>query len=296
MDHNEKHSVSVDEQAFQVMETSVESIDGASIFVRYTAPDNPRGVILFIHGYGDHSGRYTHVLKHLSDSGFATVAPDHRGHGKTAALMGYVERLDAIVDDLFLLRELAAQRFPEVPVFLMGHSMGGLLAILHMQRYQVGIAGAILMAPAVLVPKDIPGIMVALSGFFSFLSPRLPVQPFFDVSKATRLPEMQEELGADPLVYKGRIRARTGYEMLWGMRRALAGLHRITVPILVLHGGDDMRVAPEATDLVFEGVSSPDKEKHVFPEAYHELMHDPDTDHVLAVVRQWLERRDVLNG
>ena len=110
-DPDEKHSRFVDKQAFQVNETSVDSIDGASVFVRYTTPEKARGVVLFIHGYGDHSGRYEHVLQCLYESGFAVVARDHRGHGKTAQIMGYVERLDDIVDDLFLLREKHAQLY-----------------------------------------------------------------------------------------------------------------------------------------------------------------------------------------
>jgi len=265
--------------------------DGVRLFFRHISPGNVRGVVIWLHGYGDYGGRYPHVFERLAQVGVATIAPDHRGHGRTANLLGYIDSLDAIVDDIFMLRQFAEEKHPGAPVFLMGHSMGGLLALLHLQRYQSGLSGCILMAPAVEVPSDIPAYMVAVAETVSRFLPTLPVQSFFDVTKSSRMTSEHAALEADPLIYKGRIRARTGAEILGGMRRAVKQLSRVTLPVLVLQGGDDFRVAPRVADRVFDGLGSIDKEKRFYPDAYHELFYDPDTEDVLAAITEWLTSR-----
>ena len=159
----------------------VAASDGARIFYRNLCPEGARAAVIILHGYQEHGGRYQHVQQYLARRGFASWVPDHRGHGRTAVVPGYMPSVDMVVCDLWLFREMIARDLgPDVPVFLLGHSMGGLITICHLERYQTGIAGAVVTGPAVMVPPNVSGLVQAISGLAGRLVPRLGIQPFFD--------------------------------------------------------------------------------------------------------------------
>ena len=274
------------------METGhVTATDGTRIFYRATVPEKPRGAVIILHGYAEHSGRYAHVMEHLSADGYGVFAPDHRGHGQTADLLGYIADFDAIVSDVLLIRSLARARCGDCPTFLLGHSMGGLITLLHTQRYPTGLNGIITSAAAIAVPPDIPKLVIKLSHFLGRIIPKVGIQSFFDADNLTRNRKIQEAVKTDPYFYRGRIRARTGSRILRAINTVLASLSSIEAPALIMHGGSDTLVPPETSDTLHNGIASADKTLKVFPEAYHEIFNEPEADEALALVSGWMQER-----
>ncbi|MFP4152741.1 MAG: serine aminopeptidase domain-containing protein, partial [Alkalispirochaeta sp.] len=120
-------------------------------------------------------------------------------------------------------------------------------------------------------------------------APRLPVQKL-DLSAGTRDEEMNARDDADPTLYRGKVLARTGYEILRTQKEILRSLSRITIPLLLLHGGDDRIISPEASELVYRGVSSAEKERVLFPGLFHEVFNEPERDEVFARTFDWADR------
>lgn len=264
--------------------------DGRPIFRRSLAPDRPRAIVLVVHGLSEHSGRYKHVMEHLAARGFACFAQDHRGHGRSARTLGDLESLDAVVGDLAVLHRDALAAFPGLPVFLLGHSMGGLISTLYAQRTD-GLRGAVLNAAAMDVPDDVPVVVQKAARVLGKLTPRLGVQPFYKPHELTHDPAVVEAVERDPLFYKGRLRARTGAELLAGIRSAVRGLAQLEAPILVTHGSEDRTVPLRASEALFGGAASADKTFRLFEGMFHEVHNEPGRDEVLAVWSGWLEDR-----
>jgi alpha-beta hydrolase superfamily lysophospholipase len=128
-----------------------------------------------------------------------------------------------------------------------------------------------------------------VSGLLSRLLPRLPAQAF-DYREVSRDPRVIRAMEEDPLYYKGKMRVRTGYQQLLGIREILSGLAHLRLPLLLLHGGEDRTISPKASEAVFRGASSPDKTLKVFPGLRHEILNEPEREQVLAVILDWLRR------
>jgi acylglycerol lipase len=273
----------------------VEAGDGLKIFFRSLIPPRPQAGILLVHGYAEHSGRYEWVMDRLAEAGFAVFAPDHRGHGRSARSakrMADLESVDRVMDDLARCRSLARERLSGVPWFLMGHSMGGMLALLFALRHPEAWNGLVLSAPGVKIPAYVSPLLIRVSAVVARLLPLLPAQDL-DYTKVSRDPEVVRKYVSDPLVYTGKMRARTGYEQLRGIREVNAGLERLNLPLLLLHGSEDAIVEPAASQLVCERASSPDKTLKIFPGLYHEILNEPERQEVMDLILDWLRRHRV---
>jgi len=264
--------------------------DGAKIFYRWVQPARPRGIVLISHGVNEHSGRYGRVLEFLAGQGWAAFVPDLRGHGRSARVLGDLESLDKVLEDLEAVRQETRRLLPGLPVLVWGFSLGGLFALLYAHRYQQELCGLILCGPSVMLPSYVSPLLVLLSSLIAALFPLLPVQEF-DYTRLSRDPEVIRRLKEDPLYYKGKLRSRSGVEILRGMKRVVPLLPGIRLPTLILHGGEDVTVEPASSRLVLEGISSPDKELRLFPGLRHEILNEPEREEVYALIARWLERR-----
>lgn len=263
---------------------------GRPIFHRARFPARARGIALVVHGLSEHSGRYAHVLDHLAEAGLAGFAQDHRGHGRSARTLGDIESLDDVLADLAILHRDALTRLPGLPVFLVGHSLGGLISTLYLERTP-SIAGAVINAPALDVPDDVPGPIRKAAGIVAKFAPRLALQPFYDPESLTHDAEVVARVKADPLFYKGKVRARTGAEILRAIPRAIAGLGQIRQPLLATHGAADRTVPVRASEALVGGVASRDKQLHLFDGMLHEVHNEPGRAEVLARWSGWIGER-----
>ena len=246
-----------------------------------------RGVVVLVHGFGEHSARYGHVGGRLATAGFAVYAADHRGHGRTEGRRANVERMALIVDDLGAFVRFAAARHPGLPVFMVGHSLGGLIALQYATGPDAALDGLVLSGPLVLVTVG-SSVLKRLAGVLSAAFPDLGVTGL-DVDAISRDPEVLRAYQADPLVHHGKIPARTGAEILLTAEALPDRLPALRMPLLLLHGTEDRICVPAGSTMVHDTVSSPDKTLRRYNGLYHEIFNEPEQDEVLGDLVTWLE-------
>ena len=250
--------------------------------------DEPRAALLLIHGLGEHSTRYEHVAKHCTQRGFAVYALDHYGHGKSDGHPGHVQKFSVYLDGVTALLDKIKQEQPGKPIFLVGHSMGGLIATTYLLDHQATIAGCVLSGPALKSDAAPPAIVLAFNRLLSVLVPTAPVIQL-DASAVSRDPEVVRTYLNDPLVFHGKYSSRLVSEMRATMQRTLARADEIRLPLILLHGEADALASSSGSREMFENAGSEDKTLKVYPGLYHEVFNEPEQDQVLADMSDWLE-------
>ena len=242
--------------------------------------------LLLVHGYAEHSGRYDHFARFLNTKGISVTAYDQRGYGKSDGLKGYVDRFSTYVNDLKQIREQV-----KTPVFIMGHSMGGLVAA-HYVTAKMGddIKGLISASAALELDPNLSPILQALAPILGFLFPKLPTEKL-DKTYLTRDPKVLEDYMNDPLMYLGGTRARTGAEMLKAIKEIRLSFHKVDLPLLAIHGGGDKLTMPGGTKKLYADASSSDKSLKIYPDLYHELIHEPEKDKIMDDIASWIIER-----
>jgi len=266
-----------------------EGARGLEIFWQAWLPETePRALVLIAHGGAEHSGRYAWVAGELTACGYAVYAIDHRGHGRSAGPRAFVDRIGNAVSDLHTLSELADQRHPTVPRFLLGHSMGGAIALAYAAHHQDELAGLVLSAP--LAVLKVTSITRAVSRLLSALAPRLPVYKI-DSTTVSRDPEVVRTYERDPLNHRGLLPARTIGELTAAVGNLPDQLPTLRLPILVMHGTADRLVDPAGSALVRDRAGSDDCTLIGYDGLYHEILNEPERERVLADIVGWLDAR-----
>ncbi|MEM6582799.1 MAG: lysophospholipase [Pseudomonadota bacterium] len=272
-------------------EGSLVALRNQSVYFQYWLPDvKPKALLLIVHGAGEHGGRYQHVAAHFAQLGFAVAALDHPGHGKSEGQYGHIERLDELVETVSIFHDQLIREFVGIPCFMIGHSMGGLIASLYLLKRQHDLAGCVLSGPAVKSEIE-PGFMQFLTiRFLSAFAPRAKVLQL-DARGVSRDPKVVAEYEGDPLVNHSKMSARMVYELFSGMERIQGQAQQISLPILIMHGEADLLTAPDGSRELYNGVSSKDKTLKMYPELYHEIFNEPERMDVLSYLEQWLNQR-----
>ena len=259
------------------------------IFYQAWLPNgDPKGILIVVHGLAEHCGRYMNLVNHFVPQGYAVYGMDHIGHGKSNGARVYVHRFEDLTDTLKTFFEMVKKWHPEKPVFLVGHSAGGLISAAYLLEHQSELTGAILSAPTIKVPQNISSPTIFFGRVFSTLIPKFGLIAL-DPTGVSRDPAVVEAYVNDPLVYNGKTTARLAAELLKAMQRVFAEGSRITMPILIIQGGKDRMVDPSGARMFYEKINSKDKTIKVYPELYHELFNEPERDQVLSYVEGWLE-------
>lgn len=266
--------------------------DGVRLYHVSWIPDGPpRAAVLVSHGHGEHGGRYAELARHLAERGMGVHAIDHRGHGRSGGPRGHVDRFGEYVRDLEAWRgAVTADLALAVPVFLLGHSLGGLIAIRHLQTHpDAGFRGAVLSAPLLGIAVKAPRWKTALSGVFSRILPRLPFSNELDPSMLSTAPGYVDAFRADKLLHP-TITPRLYTEMGEAMRAAFAQPDSIRVPLLVLAPTGDRVVAPEAVAR-FASACPGEVEVRRYEGFQHEALNEAERHRVIEDVARWLDAR-----
>ena len=268
---------------------------GVKLYWQAWLPEGePKAIVFIAHGLAEHSGRYAHVGAALAGRGYAVYAIDHRGHGRSEGQRAQIDSIDQTAADLHAFTATMRNDHPGLPVFLLGHSLGGAIAFAYALRHQNELAGLILSAPA-LVIENVNPVTIAVGKLLSRVAPGAGVLQL-DGSAVSRDPEVVRAYDSDPLNFRGKVPARTGAEILGIADTAGARLPEITVPLLVFQGTADRLVSPKAAPLVHSRASSSDKTMKLFEGAYHETLNEPEKDQVIALVAAWLDAHVVAGG
>jgi acylglycerol lipase len=264
--------------------------DGTSLFTEAWLPEgSSKGIVVVQHGLNEYGGRYDHTARYLVDHGWAVYALDARGHGHSAGNQrGYYDSLDALVDDLKAYVDSLSRQPAQAKPFLIGHSMGGLIATCYAIKYGDSLRGLVLSGAALAAGDSISPIAIQVAKIVGRFAPRLGLTTL-DASIVTRNQEQLDRDKTDPLMYFGKIPARVGSEMLRAGDYARANLDKITRPILILHGGADALVSPKISPYIYEQVGSTDKTLKVYEHLYHEIFNEPEREAVLSEVAAWLD-------
>jgi len=267
--------------------------DGLTLEALSWSPPEPRAALLLVHGIGEHCRRYGHLIRTLLDRDVTVLAFDLRGHGLSQGPRVDVNRFDTYLSDLDLAIEAALSRTAPLPLFLMGHSMGGTIVALHaIERAATAspVRGRIVSSAAIQLGDDIPAWLQSVSRLIGHLLPRIPTVKL-DSAGLSRIADVAQAYDADPLVSHKGTPARTGAELVKAMKRIQAGMVRITDPILIRHGAADTLCLPAGSQLLYDGVASTDRTLAIYPDAYHELHNDLDYQANLADLADWIEAR-----
>lgn len=261
----------------------------ANIYFQSWLPEGePKAVLVIVHGLAEHSGRYMNIVNHFVPLGYAVYGMDHLGHGKSDGKRVYLKRFEDYTNTLKIYLDRIRGLQPGKPIFLVGHSMGGLISALYLLDHQTELTGAVLSGVAVKVPDHITPVIIILGKMLSALMPRLGLIGL-DAEGICRDPAVVQAYVSDPLVFKGKTTARLAAEMLKAMKYVSATAAKITLPILIVQGSADRLVDPAGAQMLYDAVSSPDKEIRIYDGFYHEVFNEPENDQVLRDVEIWLE-------
>jgi len=265
---------------------------GSSLHYKFwpTAAD-PKAVVLLAHGYAEHLGRYEHVAAALTKSGYAVFAVDHWGHGKSDGERGFVPAFSVYLDGLDALLAAAKSAFPSCRRFLVGHSMGGLVAANYLIARQSAFAGAVLSGASIKAVEEPSAAVLFIGRILSKLAPKAGLIGL-DANLVSRDPAVVADYVADPLVYTGKISARLGAEMIDAMKNAEEKAPTLTLPLLFMHGGADGLTAPEGSKILHERAASRDKTLKIYDGFYHEIFNDPGKEGVIADMIAWLDAHE----
>ncbi len=260
---------------------------GDQLFEYKWLVDQPKAAVVIVHGFGEHAGRYQLVADHFNEQGYAVFAYDQLGHGQSEGRPAYIENFDVLRDDCDHFIERVRQQTEGLPLFVLAHSMGGLV-IAYLAVTKMPKLDGVILSGALLVPgSDISPILVQAAKFLGRFTPRLATQKIAS-SALSRDTAVVAAYDADPLVYHGGVPARTGAEMLRVMQIVSDGVPRINYPLLIVHGTADIVTNVEGSMQLYARAGSADKQLRLFDEGYHESHNELNKDEVLDLYSDWI--------
>lgn len=268
---------------------SFQTHDGLKIHTVAWLPDqHSRAVVLLVHGLSEHSGRYSHVAARLVEQGYAVYALDHRGHGRSDGLRSYFDNIDQPVNDLTQYFDTVKAADPGKKLFIYGHSMGSLISLAFLLRYQQEFSGAILSGNPLAVEFSQPKVLVLVAGILNGLIPKQAITAPLPSNYLSHDPAVIKDYDTDPLNYRGKVRVGMGHFILQAARYARAHMDELKLPLLIFHGEADKICPPKGSQLLYDSVRSTDKTLKFYPGLNHETHNELEKETVLANIVNWL--------
>ena len=270
-------------------EATFEGIGGFEIFTRSWQPEaEPRGVVVIVHGFNAHSGQYLSVAEQFVKDGLAVYALDLRGRGRSEGERFYIDKFENYANDLNTFVETAKSQNPGLPIFVLGHSAGGVVSCLYALEYQAEIDGLICESFAFEVPA--PDFALAVLKGLSYIAPhfhsiKLKNEDF------SRDPKIVEAMNNDPLIKDEAQPIETMAELVRADERLRKQFPLIKLPLLILHGTADKAAKPGGSQFFYDTAGSTDKTLKLYEGHYHDLLHDVDHEVVMADIKHWIDER-----
>ena len=248
--------------------------------------DTPTGVLLICHGLGEHSGRYGNVVDALVPDGWAVYGLDHRGHGRSGGRWAHLDTYDDWLSDFDAFRKAVVERHPDLPVFLLGHSMGGQIALAYALDHQDELRGLVLSAPA-LASAAVPRRALPVLRLLAKAAPGLRLVGI-DAKKISSDPSVVVDYQVDPLVHHGKPTLGLMYALVGQFGVLTERARTLRLPLLVQHGTADELTDPAGTRELESTSGSPDRTVRWYEGFWHEIYNEPGRAEPLADLREWL--------
>ncbi len=262
--------------------------DGQKIALYEWRPQNPKAVVLLVHGLGEHAGRYEHVAQAFNDHGYALVGFDHPGHGKSDGVRGHIPSYAVVTDFITRLLSEISGSYPGLPQFLYGHSMGGNIGLYYLLTCRPQLAGAIITSPGLGTTEPVPAWKTLMGKVLFNIAPAMQMDNGLNLAGLAHDPTVIQAYKDDPLVH-GKISVRLGIEMLGNGKDIVARAAEFPdTPLLLMQGSQDPIVSPQVTDQ-FAKAYHGNLTYKVWDGLYHELHNEPQKPAVIQTMIDWLD-------
>jgi alpha-beta hydrolase superfamily lysophospholipase len=253
----------------------------------YLPTESPIAVLLIIHGLAEHIGRYMNIVDYFVPRGYAIYGFDQRGHGQSEGMRGYVERFSYYIDDTKAFFDMVHGEHPSKSFFILGHSVGGLIATTYSLNYSNELDGLILSGVTIKPGESLSPVKIMLARLFSKVIPKVGID-VIDASAISQDQAVIKEYINDPLVYRGKISSRLGAELIKAMQVLTNHISNIQLPILIMSGSVDRLSNPEGSRFLYNRISSIDKTIKFYDGFYHEIFNEPRRNQVFNDMENWL--------
>jgi lysophospholipase len=259
---------------------------------KWVPAEDTQRVLVFQHGIGEHTGRYQNLINAFEGTGTAFYALELRGHGRTRGLRGHITHFSLYSDDLRVLIQIAREENDNKKVFLLGHSLGGAIALhyaLQAENHE-NLQGLMLSSPAIEVPLDIgKHVKVQLSSLLVKIIPSVIIDTHLDTRLLSHDPLVGDAFDHDPLTH-GKISVSLGYKLFQLHKEFYAKAHTLHIPTYIFHGTGDLITSPEGSKKFYQLLRQPDKTIRLYDDLYHETMNEkePDRHRVLQDLKDWV--------
>jgi alpha-beta hydrolase superfamily lysophospholipase len=263
------------------------SSDGLNLHGVTCAPStDSKASVSIVHGIGEHIGRYETITNYLNQAGYATVMIDLRGHGKSEGKKGHSPSYENLLDDVSLLLNETKKRFPAIPQFLLGHSMGGALVLNYCLKRKPDVTGVISLSPGLRTYAPTPSWKISIAHFLRSVSPSMTLHNGVKAVNLTRDKKIVEKTLNDPL-YHFKISAHLGLDVIEQGEWTIEHANEWALPLLLMHGTGDRLTSPEAS-VEFASRSGKSCALKLWDGLYHELQNEPEKEKVLDFLVDWL--------
>ena len=270
-----------------------QSKTGQTIFAQAWVPANVQGAIALVHGLGEHSGRYAHVAQVFNQNGLAVAALDLPGHGRTEGTRGHAS-FDAICDEIDHLLQEVRRRFPTLPVYLYGHSMGAALVLYYTLKRKPELTGVIATSPPITTGTISPARFL-MARVFSRLAPALTLENGLKQEHLSRDKQVIAAYAADPLVHP-RISTRLGWDLLSSGKWIIEHAGELHLPLLLVHGCEDQICLCQGSQQFAEHAPTGLVTLKLWDGMYHETHNEPEKAEVLAYTLAWIAQQQPLEN
>ena len=272
-------------------EANLKSNDGTDFFVRCWEPDSrTKAVIVLIHGLGEHTGRYEHVAQAMTGAGYALCGMDLRGHGRSVGVRGHIPTLDIAMQDIREFLIFVTKRYPELPHFLYGQSMGGLLILAYALQHKPVLKGVIATSPGLRSPLREQKGKVLLAKILGSLAPNALIVSGLDTGGLSGDAQVIQAYTTDPLVHD-RISLGLGKGLLKAADYVWEHAGEFSLPLLLMHGTADPITYAHGSEgfAALASKNNRDVTLKLWDGLYHELHNEPQKQDVLRFMTAWLD-------
>ncbi|KAB1154000.1 alpha/beta hydrolase [Tenacibaculum aiptasiae] len=259
-----------------------------TFFGQYWQPETVKAVVILIHGMGEHSGRYQHVAKKLTDNNFGVIAFDHFGHGKTSGKRGHNPSFDAVLESVSKLIEQAKSVFGNKPMFLYGHSMGGNTVINYTLRNEHELVGTIATSPMLKLAFQPPAWKLSIGKLMQKIAPSITLPSELETSHISRIQEEVDKYINDPLVHD-KISPNFSLSFFESADWAIENAASLKTPMFLLHGTDDKIIDYKGTEAFANNTDNATLK--IYKGGYHELHNDLCAEEMLNDIVDWLNSK-----